>query len=256
MTIRALAAVALFAPALAAAASTASSDPGAGPTSSAADAKATSGKRSKAAATPSARARRTLQVRSASALLPARPAPARLAARPSGTAGPPESAFELGVVGGYEADRAAGLSLRVDGAQPLRDLNGRVRLSLVGSLGWSRLAQTAGLLGVTADVFKLVPAARFTLPLAPRFSVFGDAGVGFAYVRARLVSNAPAFPFTSTSGTLNLMARIGAGAWYDVGARLRLGALLELDPIFGDFGYTGSRSQSPLLFLVGAMLRV
>jgi hypothetical protein len=137
-----------------------------------------------------------------------------------------------------------------------------VRLSVVGSLGYSRLSWSPGLdVKGTADVVKLVPALRFTLPVAPKLSLFGDAGLGLAYVSTK-IDLPPAFNAVDVSdSTLNLVLRLGVGAWYHANERLKLGVLLELDPILGDFGFRSaagvkSGSQTTFLAQVGAAYRL
>jgi opacity protein-like surface antigen len=235
MTLGPLLALALLAPAAALAASSAGANP-----------PATPGKRTAAPAAKPA---------------PAKPAPASPAPAKAGTTPRPE----VGGFVGYETADFAGPSLRLDGELPVRELPRQVRLSLVGSAGYSRLSWDAGF-GVkgTANVFKLVPAARFTLPLAPRLSGFADAGVGLAHVRARIdfppATNALGYGDVNDS-TTNLILRLGVGAWYQLTDRVKAGALLELDPILGDFGFRSSAllasgSQTTFLLQVGLMIRL
>jgi opacity protein-like surface antigen len=170
-----------------------------------------------------------------------------------------------GLLVGYEAADFAGLSLRVDGELPVRSLGPKVVLSLVGSLGYSRLTWDPGFdVEARAGVIKVVPAARLTVPLAARLSVFGDAGLGLAHVSTEIdfpaTANAAGLP-DSSSSTFNALVRVGAGAWYQVTEPVRLGVLLELDPILGDFGFRSSGvvtggSQSTLLVQAGLMVRL
>jgi opacity protein-like surface antigen len=184
------------------------------------------------------------------------------ASPPSKTA-PAQQTYDSGVaVGGfvgYETADVSGVSLRLDGEFPFKVLSPQVRLSWVGSFGYSHLS-TGSFDGgdFTANVFKFVPAARFTFPLAPQFSVTGDLGLGLAIVSATI--NFPSFVgfpgFSESHSTVNLMMRIGGGAWYDVNSKTRLGFMLEFDPIFGDFGFTGASSQTTFLVQGGAMFKL
>jgi opacity protein-like surface antigen len=190
------------------------------------------------------------------------PAPAHPTPRTSQAAAPSQGGLELGGFVGYEAADFSGPSLRLDAELPLRQAAGRLKLSVLGSLGYSRLTWNPGFgVKATADVVKLAPALRLTLPLARRFSIFGDVGVGVAYVSAKVDLPAAFAAPSFTDSTLNLMLRLGAGAWYHATERLKLGVLLELDPIFGDFGFktrsgvTGG-SQTTFLALVGAQVRL
>ena len=138
-------------------------------------------------------------------------------ARTSSTAGAPLDGLQVGGFIGYETDDLSGLSLRLDGEIPFRDLSPQIKLSWVGSLGFSHLTDSTFGFDRTANVFKIVPAARFTMPLNPQFSLFGDVGLGLAYVSGTISS--PFFPDV-TDSTLNLMMRLGVGAWYHVNDRL------------------------------------
>ena len=186
------------------------------------------------------------------------PAVAFAAPAKSAPASNPLEGLQVGGFIGYETDDVSGLSLRLDGEIPFRDLSPQVKLSFVGSLGYSRLTDSQFGADITANVFKFVPAARFTMPLNPQFSVFGDVGLGLAYVSATVSS-----PFFAdiTDSTVNLMMRFGVGGWYHVNDRLKVGAMLELDPIFGDFGFSSANglngsSQTTFLFQVGMMYRL
>jgi opacity protein-like surface antigen len=260
MRVPSLLAVVLLAPILALAAEPTAepgSSPGARPAETPQPVRA---KRKAGAAAARARAKarslRVVKARYAVAAAPSHVGPADLETR-GPAAGPPRSSFELGAFGGWEGTSVSGLSLRLDGALALRDVGRWATLSFVGSAGYSRLGDTIGFIDLSADVYKLVPAARLTVPLGERLALFGDAGVGFAYVRARLTSRSAAFPALSASAsTLNVMMRLGAGAWYRASERLKLGVLVEVDPILGDFGYTGGPSRNTVLVLAGAMFRI
>lgn len=186
-----------------------------------------------------------------------KPAPATPAASSTSSSGLP--GLEVGGFLGYETADFSGISLRLDGELPFRDLSPEVKLSLVGSLGYSRLSWDIPFGDVTANLLKIVPAARFTLPLNPQFALFGDAGLGLAYVSVKVEQNVPFFGNVSASdSSLNLMMRLGVGAWYYVNPQLKLGAMLELDPIFGDFGTStgGVSSQNTFLIQVGGMFKI
>ena len=104
---------------------------------------------------------------------------------------------------------------------------------------------------MTANILKIIPAARFTIPLNEQFSVFADAGLGLYYASTKIESDIPFFGSQSISDSeFSIMARIGAGAWYQLNPQLKLGASLELDPYFGDF------DQSTFIIQAGAMFRL
>jgi hypothetical protein len=193
----------------------------------------------------------------------------------SATAGTAMEGLEVGGFLGYETADFSGVALRVDGELPFRALTEpgaktQVKLSWVGSLGYSRLWWDYGFGGLggykaTANVFKLVPAARFSIPLNEKFSVFGDAGLGLVHIGVTVETPSYFVPFfgnvgggTASYSSTNLMMRIGAGGWFQVNPKLKVGAMLEFDPIFGDFGGSanGLGAQNTWLILGGAMFRL
>jgi hypothetical protein len=277
MRVRSLLAVALVAPALAWAAPSSGTgstgEPGAAPASSTLLPSHPVRKRARGAATARSAAPRRRTALQARTVAAERAATARVVPASGVIHGYPEPAgrpslavagdrartgFELGGFAGYEAANVSGLSYRLDGAVPVLDVGPKIRLSAVVSLGYSRLSGRMGFLELTADVFKLVPAARFTVPLGARFSVFADVGFGVAFVSAHLASTDPAaVSVTAPSDrSLNAMARVGLGAWYHATRWLKVGAMAEMDPILGDFAYAGAAAQNTFLVQGGMMLRL
>jgi opacity protein-like surface antigen len=197
------------------------------------------------------KARTLLAAMLAALLVPAAataaPARARAASRPA----QPLQGLSVGGFVGYETDDVSGLSLRLDGELPFRALSPQVNLSWVGSLGYSRLGDDLGSgVDFVANVLKFIPAARFTFPLNPQFSLFGDAGLGLYYASWE-VDYPPGFEaFEFDDSEVSLIMRLGAGAWYHVNDQTRIGAMLEFDPYFGDF------DQTTFLLQVGAMFRL
>ena len=172
------------------------------------------------------------------------------------------SGVQVGGFLGYETSDFSGFALRLDGEIPFRDLSPTVKMSWVGSIGYSWLSWNY-LPGysVSAGLFKLVPAARFTLPLNPQFEVFGDAGIGIAHVGVSVEYADPFPPFgrlTASTSSTNLMMRFGVGAWYKANPQLKVGAMLDFDPIFGDFGTSGYGvgTENTFSILVGLMYRI
>jgi opacity protein-like surface antigen len=171
--------------------------------------------------------------------------------------------LEIGGFLGYETDSVSGLALRLDGELPFKALSPAIKMSWVGSIGYSHLTETVGFADVTTNMIKIVPSARFTLPLNPQFDLFGDVGLGIAYVGATIDVHPPfGLPSSSFSdSTFNIMMRFGAGAWFHVNPQLKVGAMLEIDPIFGDYGFSGANgvtgsSQNTFNILAGAMYRL
>ena len=183
---------------------------------------------------------------------------AQPAAAPSSSSS--SGGLSIGGFIGYETADVSGLALRFDGELPFQDLSPQVRLSWVGSVGYSHLTTSSfGGGDFTANVFKFVPAARVTVPINPQFDVFGDAGLGIAYVSATV--DFPGVPglipaFSQSDSTVNLMMRFGVGGWYHVSPALRVGGMIEFDPIFGDFGFSGASSQNTFNILFGLMYRL
>lgn len=184
------------------------------------------------------------------------------ASRPAASTAPTGAGLQGLQVGGwlgYETDDVGGLALRADAELPFRDLTPQLKLSFVGSLGYSRLGWDIPFGDFTANVFKLVPAARFTMPLNPQFEVFGDVGLGLAYVSVSIEQNFLGERFKADDSTVNIMMRFGVGAFYRVNEQLKVGAMIELDPYFGDFGFNANGvggSQTTFNILGGAMFRI
>jgi opacity protein-like surface antigen len=183
-------------------------------------------------------------------------APAKPAARPaarSSSGGSQLQGLSIGGFVGFETDDLSGLSLRVDGELPLTALAPQVNLSGVGSIGYSRLTDDLGFgLNATANILKFIPAARFTFPLNPQFSLFGDAGLGLYYASTTVefVNPITGGKASVDDSEFSLMMRIGGGAWYQVNEQTRIGAMVEFNPYFGDF------DQNTFLIEVGAMFRL
>jgi opacity protein-like surface antigen len=161
----------------------------------------------------------------------------------------------VGGVGGYETADLSGLALRVDGEMPFRALSPQLDLSFVGSIGYSRLTDSEGGFGfefdTTANILKFIPAARFSFAVNPQFTLFGDAGLGLYYASLEVETTDPFFGTVSVDDSeFSIMMRLGVGAWYHLNDQTRIGAMLELDPYFGDF------DQTTFNILGGAMFRL
>lgn len=174
---------------------------------------------------------------------PAKAAPvaqSRPAVRSSAAAAP--KSLAVGGWLGYEMGDLDGVALRVEGELPFQQLTPEIALSLVGSVGYSRLSDDlGGGFDITANLLKFVPAARFTLPVNPQLSLFGDAGLGLYYasVSADTVDFDPVtFQLRRaevSDSSVGLMMRLGAGGFFQVNPQLRVGGALVLDPMFGDY---------------------
>ncbi len=185
------------------------------------------------------------------AALAAAPCPAAAQARRSGRAAPaapvaPPDSLSVGGLVGYEwGSDIGGLQLRADGELPFQQLAPQLKLSFVGSVGFTHSTYSAFGYDTTVNRLKLVPAARFTMALTPELAVFGDAGIGLHYTRVSVDLG----PFgTSHDSGIGVLLRFGAGGFYRVTPVLRLLAELVVDPTFGTYHETSAA------LLVGAMV--
>jgi opacity protein-like surface antigen len=175
--------------------------------------------------------------------------------RRTSSARPAADALSVGGWLGYEMGDADGFQLRVDGEMPFQQLTPQVKLSLVGSIGYTFAGyDVGGGFGVPgADVsvnrLKIVPAARFTLPVNPQLSLFGDAGLGLHYTSV-------SFEYDGFSGLdfddseVGLLLRFAAGAFFQVNPQLRVGGQIVLDPMFGDY------DDTTFAIMAGAMFQL
>ncbi len=162
---------------------------------------------------------------------PPRAAPAAAAPAPAA------DSFSLGGWLGYETGDADGFQLRADGELPFQQLTPQLKLSLVGSIGYTFAGYDTFGGDVSVNRLKIVPAARFTFPLNPQLSFFGDAGLGLHYTS---VSFDYGFGYGNDfdDSSLGLMLRFAVGAFFQVAPQVRLGGQLVLDPMFGDYNDT------------------
>ncbi len=151
---------------------------------------------------------------------------------------------------GYETGDLSGLQLRGDFVWPYQKLGPQVELSFVGSVGWSYLTRSEFGVDTTGNLLKFVPAARFTLPLNPQLAFFGDAGLGVYWDSVKETVD---YGFGSTSATssgVGFMLRFAVGGFYALNPKTRIGAMLDLDPMFGDY------KDTTFAFMAGATFRL
>lgn len=181
---------------------------------------------------------------------PAKAAPASSGSTASG-GGLSIQGLSVGGFVGYTTDDLSGFALRADAELPFRKLTPQLNLSWVGSVGYSRMTDSAFGIDVTGNVLTIVPAARFTFPVNPQISLFGDAGLGLYYASLKTEMDIPFFGRQSASDSeFSLMMRFEVGAFYQVNPKTQLGALIGIDPMFGDF------DQNPWNIMVGAMFKI
>jgi opacity protein-like surface antigen len=188
-----------------------------------------------------------LLVPAAASAAPAKPAKSA----PAAAARNPLQGLSVGGFVGWETDDLSGLTLRADAELPFRALSPQFNLSWVGSVGFSHLTRGEFGFDFTANILKVIPAARFSFPVNPQFTVFADAGLGLYY--ASMESEFPNFfggKQTVSDSEFSLMMRIGAGGWFNVNEKMSVGAMLEFDPYFGDF------DQNTFNVLGGAMFKL
>jgi opacity protein-like surface antigen len=153
-----------------------------------------------------------------------------------------------GLVGWEWGDEIDGFQLRADGEMPFQQLTPQLKLSLVGSVGYTR--STYGYFGndLTVNRLKLVPTARVTFPINPQLSVYGDAGIGLHYTWWSW-DFGPVGSRASDSG-IGLMLRFGAGGAFQLNPRLRVLGELVFDPTFGEY------NENSIALLVGLMYQL
>jgi hypothetical protein len=161
------------------------------------------------------------------------------AAAPATTASTGARQYSLGGWIGYEMGDLDGLQLRFDGEMSYMKLAPMVDLSFVGAVGYSYLADSQSGLDFAAHVFKLVPAARFSFPVAPKFKLFADAGLGL-YIASVSWDYDYGFGISGSDSDseVGLMLRLGGGGVFQVNPRLAIGGQLVIDPMFGDYDDT------------------
>jgi opacity protein-like surface antigen len=149
---------------------------------------------------------------------------------------------------GYESGDLAGFSLRLDGELPFQQLAPQIALSFVGSLGYTHFSEDVPFGSNTFNIFKLIPAARFTLPVNPQIDLYGDAGLGLYYYSFSSKITFPGFPaFESTGSGTGLMMRFAAGGFFKVNPKTKIGAEIGILPYFNKVDTTDFE------IMVGAM---
>lgn len=137
-----------------------------------------------------------------------------------------------GLIGPEFADGDTGLGLRFDGQMPITDLAPSLRLDGVLSIGYSHFSESNRFFEVSTNILKLVPAARFVVPVAPQFGLYGDVGIGIYYASTNVEDRQLGFDDDDSGGGITM--RFAGGAFFDVTERLRIGGELGVNPFFGD----------------------
>lgn len=169
--------------------------------------------------------------------------------RGAGTSTAAGDGLSVGGFIGFETGDLTGLALRADAELPFQQLSPQLKLSLVGSLGYTHFGKDVPFGDITFNVVQLIPAARFTLPINPQLDLYGDGGLGLYYYRFTSKQTLPPFGFVvNDSGSgIGLLMRLAVGGFYKVSPQLRLGAEVGVLPYFNKIDTTD------LTLLVGAM---
>ncbi len=142
--------------------------------------------------------------------------------------------LSIGAMVGAELGTLDGFMLRVDGEMPIQAIAPKVTLSGVGSIGYSRLSKDVWLGDVTWNVLSVIPAARFTMPVAPQMTVYGDAGLGLYYGSFTTKTSLPAPADEVSDSTTGFLMRFAVGGGYALNPKTKLKAELGVVPYFGD----------------------
>ncbi len=158
--------------------------------------------------------------------------------------------YSIGGWIGYETGDLSGLQLRGDFVYPYQKLTPQLDLSFVGSIGWSYLTHSEFGVDTTGNLLKFVPAARFTLPVNPQLSFFGDAGLGLYWDSVKAETTAFGVTQSASSSGVGFMLRFAVGGFYAVNPNVKIGVMLDLDPMFGDY------EDTTFAFMAGATFRI
>lgn len=155
----------------------------------------------------------------------------------------------IGLLAGFESVGGdGGLSLRLDGAFPLRPIAPQIGLAIVGSVGYTHVSHDTynwwwgENWNYTTNIFRISPAMRFTLGNSPSIQPYADAGLGL-YVASTHVDYIDPYSGYNMGGAdrsdSGLFLRLAAGILFQLSPALSLGAEVGIDPAFGylDTGY-------------------
>lgn len=185
------------------------------------------------------------------------PAPARPPPAPAPVEAPPDlGSWQVGLVVGRESDSdsdLAGPRVQLELERDLVALGERGRLSFVGAAGWfhGTMSSSIGVLGLsvttdtTANLFELIPSFRTSFYLTPRLRLFGEIGVGGAWVKSSVdisSSVAPSVVVSTEKDGWAGVLRLTAGGSWQLNDRLQLG--IELPTLHRRYGETTSQTLS------------
>ena len=156
------------------------------------------------------------------------------------------SGLGAGLLVGMESNNGeTGLALRADGVLDSKWIAPKVLLSGVLSVGFMHWGDSRSDPFYTYDssenVFKVIPAIRFTFDVAPQFGLYTDAGLGFYYASANVTTKDRTFGGVvqdATNSGLGVAMRFAGGAFFKISEGFRLGAEVGLNPYFGEISDT------------------
>jgi Outer membrane protein beta-barrel domain len=146
----------------------------------------------------------------------------------------------FGILVGFEDSKYdTGLALRLDGEIPLQAISPVVRMSLVGSLGYTRFSLDRAFFrneSETLNIFKFTPALRLSFGNHPTIRPYADAGIGLHYAR---ISAPCAFDqfgnvVNCSDSDVSAHLRFAGGLTFQISPGLGLGAEIDLTPYFGN----------------------
>jgi hypothetical protein len=167
-----------------------------------------------------------------------------LAQSGSSLAGGPMS---MGLLVGFESgDGDTGIALRADGILDQKRLAPKALFSGVLSFGFTRFSDSVtdpfdgSSVHASLNLFKAIPAARFTFDVAPQFDLYVDAGLGmyFGMTSVSIENDLGQEIADGSDNTFGAAMRIGGGALIRVSPTFNLGFEMAFNPYFGDYEET------------------
>jgi Outer membrane protein beta-barrel domain len=167
-----------------------------------------------------------------------------------------EYAGGLGLAIPFESGVNAGFKVAGGAFYGLQTLKPGLVLQVGGTVGWTYNGYPSPIDG-SLNTFEVLPTARLRLAVQPRLFVYGDGGLGLAFVHSRstmpgfpAIPPFPAIPSTTVSNTdAALLLKLGGGIGYDIQPNLSL----TFEPAFNIYMKSGSMTQFTML--VGALYR-
>jgi opacity protein-like surface antigen len=183
---------------------------------------------------------------------PVQRAPAAIQAAPaeSDLIGRFEYEGGLGLAIPFESGVNAGFKLAAGAFYGLQTLKPGLVLQVGGSVGWTYNGFASPLDG-SINTIELLPTARLRMAVQPKLFVYGDGGLGLAFVHEKVtIPGFFGFPGASSSATdAALLIKLGAGIGYELQPNLSL----VFEPAFNIYVKSGSLTQFTMM--VGALYR-